>query len=540
MRLQEAECYYSHPLARAYITDWPSVSDFFEYNPKQPQDMRERLEHLLAKSSNKLCQVARVLRDYNLDLGCDSKTISNIELLAKGQAVAVVTGQQPGIFTGPLYTIYKALGTVILARELSKELNYPVVPVFWIGADDHDFEETNHIFVPTSQGPERISIVDKPRGRVSLGHIPVTQEVAKAIQRLKEITPPIGWQEDGLSLLKETALASENLADWFGRLMTYLFRDWGLVLINPVMRSVRQLSREVFYKAIRLAPAIDGQLQDSTKEINNRLFSPQVQGEEGKAHLFLYVNGERQALYVKDGRFCNRQGSMSWDAEELASLALNNPEMFSPDVILRPIVQETLLPVLAYMGGPGEIGYYAQLKNIFKQFNEKMPIIYPRPNITLVEPLIAKLIKKYEIPIEQTCQGLEVFIKQYLEKSDTVGISARFNEFRGVLMENHRKLVKEISSIDPSLKALGQENVKRLGRLVNTFEDKVNQRHRRKNLEAVRQLNKLEHMFYPCGQWQERVYNVFPYLMKYQVTLLREIHDSINVFDWRQKILFFD
>ncbi|RYD04977.1 hypothetical protein N752_11475 [Desulforamulus aquiferis] len=141
--------------------------------------------------------MAQHLKDYNQMLGCDANTLSNIDLLSKGQAVAVVTGQQPGIFTGPLYTIYKAMGSIKLAKELTRELNYPVVPVFWIGADDHDFEETNHIFVPTSLGPQRIGIEDKPRGRISLANIPVTNELSRAIQRLKELTPPmVGRKKD--------------------------------------------------------------------------------------------------------------------------------------------------------------------------------------------------------------------------------------------------------------------------------------------------------------------------------------------------------
>ncbi|MEW6063602.1 MAG: bacillithiol biosynthesis cysteine-adding enzyme BshC [Bacillota bacterium] len=540
MRIQELNGFYSQPLGRAYLSDFPEVSRFFTYDPGQIEGFAARLKHLSAKKKGQLQLLAETLRQDNLQLGCGDKTLKNISLLEKGLAVAVVTGQQPGLLTGPLYTVYKAMGAIKLAQELSAELNHPVVPVFWIGADDHDFEEINHIFVPTSEGPKKITLTEKPAGRFSLGHVPVPQEVPLFLQQLEELTPPVGWQQEGLALLRETARQSENLAQWFGRLMTFLFKDDGLVLMNPVLPPLRRLSAGLFHRAVKTAPEVDRLLQRACQEVTAAGFSPQVQSEEDKLHLFIYIKGQRTALYLKKDQFTDRQGVNTWEKEQLAQLSLNSPELFSPDVVLRPVVQEELLPVLAYVAGPGEISYFALLKNIFQHFGQEMPVVYPRPNMTLVEPLVEKLLTKYQVPLRLLPAGLGGFIDAYVERTDEVGIEGIFADFRSVLREKQTNIVKEVASINPELKGLGKENLRRLLRVIDSFEDKVKQRHRKNNQVAIRQLNKVNAMLHPLGQWQERVYNIFPYLMKYQPDLLKEIYHAIRLFDWRQKIIFFD
>ncbi|MEW6698618.1 MAG: bacillithiol biosynthesis cysteine-adding enzyme BshC [Bacillota bacterium] len=528
--IQEINALYTQPLARAYLSDFPGVSRFFTCDPGQRKGFADRLLHLFEHRKDHLASLAAALKQDNLLLGCGGATLHNISLLAEGKAVAVVTGQQPGVLTGPLYTVYKAMGAIKLAQRLAAEFNHPVIPVFWIGADDHDYEEINHIFVPTAEGPKKIALAEKPAGRFSLGHLPIPREISLFFKQLEELTPPIGWQQEGLALFKQTAQQSDNLAQWFGRLMTFLFKEYGLVLMNPLLPQIRKLSANIFHRAISTAPVADRLLQRACHEVAEAGFSPQVQSEEDKLHLFLYRNGQRTALYWKNDRFCHREGLETWAKEELAQLSLSNPELFSPDVVLRPVVQEELLPVLAYVAGPGEIGYFALLKNIFQQFGHQMPVVYPRPNLALVEPLVEKLIKKYQIPQEQLAADLGDFIHTYVEKTDEVGIEKLFDDFRSDLREKHDYIVKEVASIDPELTGLGKENLRRLLRVIESYEDKVKQRHRKNNQVAIRQLNKVNAMLHPLGQWQERVYNVFPYLMKYGPELIKEIDQAVRPF----------
>lgn len=539
MRVQEIAASYPQALARAYIENFPGVSRFFAYNPHRQQDFMVRCHDLTGGDKQNRLQLAMALKEFNQSLGCGAATRQNIDLLANG-ALAVVTGQQPGILTGPLYTIYKAMGAIKLAGQLTQRLNRPVVPVFWIGADDHDFAEVNHIYVPTSQGPQRISLPDRPAGRFSLGHLPVPPEITLLLEQLEQLTPPVGWQQPGLQLLRETSRTSEDLARWFGRLMTYLLGDYGLVLVNPLLPPLRRLSAGVFHRAITTAPEVNNLLTMACARVTDLGFKPQVQSEPDKVHLFIYWQGQRVALYFRNGQFCNREATITWEAGELAELSLARPELFSPDVILRPVVQEVLLPVLAYVGGPGEIGYFALLGEIFKHFGQTMPIIFPRPNLTLVEPLVAKLMAKYQVPAAEIPGGVAEFITRYLQQADQVGFKTKFNDFRKTLAEHQRRLVKEIAGIDPRLKGIGQDNLRRLMRLVNSLEEKVNKRHRKNNEVAVRQLTKVNHMVHPLDQWQERVYNIFPYLMKYGPEILKDIYQAINPAHHGQVILFLD
>ncbi len=539
MYVEEIDSLYPQPLAAAYLGDFSGVDRLFKYNPGEKGDFHARFHYLMNRQKENR-SLAGSLKEYNLSLGCGEETTRNIDLLENNGALTVITGQQPGLCTGPLYTIYKAIGTIQLARELGRELNHPVVPVFWIGADDHDFEEVNHIYLPTSQGPQKVSLREKPDGRFSIGHLPLPGEAGTLFTQMRELTPPIGWQQEGLELLRQTALASENWADWFGRLMTFLFRDYGLVLVNPLLKPLRILSANVFHQAVTTAPRVEELLEQTSLEVQRLGFSPQVQSEEGKAHIFMYVNDRRQPLYFNNGQFRNREGSMTWDRNWLAERTLTHPEAFSPDVILRPVVQEVLFPVLAYVGGPGEIGYFAQLKSVFEHFGEEMPVVYPRPNITLMEPLVAKRMRKYNIPLSEIPLGLDSFSSNYLEQSDKAGIEARFDEFREALVEQHKRLVKGVAIIDPEIKLLGEEFLRRLIRNQKSFESKVNQRHRKNNEVALRQLSKINQAIHPLGQWQERVYNIFPYLMKYRPEMLKTMVPLINVYSWKQKIIFFN
>ncbi|GAB6157024.1 bacillithiol biosynthesis cysteine-adding enzyme BshC [Desulfotomaculum varum] len=542
MRIQTIDVFFPQPLAQVYLSNFLKVSGLFTYDPGQLTQLAKRLNYLSAhrQKNNNYKMLAAALRQDNLQLGCGEQTLHHISLLETGRAVALVTGQQPGLLTGPLYTVYKAMGTVALARQLSAQLKTPVVPVFWIGADDHDFAEANHIFVPTAQGPQKIALTYKPAGRCSLGHLPVPHEISEFLRQLEQLTPPIGWQQEGLALLRETARQSADLAQWFGRLMTYLFKDDGLILLNPVLPSLRKLSAGIFCRALNTAPAVNCLLQSACDLVAAAGFTPQVASEANKLHLFMYINGQRTALYLKKDRISDRQGNHTWLPEQLAEMVLSRPENFSPDVVLRPVVQEALLPVLGYVAGPGEIAYWALLKNIFQHFGLEMPPIFARPSIILAEPQVGKILDKYQVSLNLLPEGLEGFIADYIKQADQVGIDELFNNFRSVIKEEQTSLVQKAAQIDPTLKGLGKEHLQRLMRVVNSFADKVKQRHRKNNETALRQLKKANDMIYPMGQWQERVYNIFPYLMKYSPGLLQEIYHAVRLYDGRQKVIFFN
>lgn len=540
MHIEPVDSYYSHSFARTYLCDFARVKQFFAYDPKQLREFTRRYSYLARQPKKHLGELGATLKEFNKALGCGEKTIKNIELLHQGQAVTVVTGQQPGILTGPLYTVYKALGAVLLAQKLSGELKQNVIPVFWIGSDDHDYEEINHIFMPTVKGPQKIALEKEAEGRVSVGNMPVP-DINPLVQELAELLPPMAGKTEGIDLIKQTAAQSANLAEWFGKLMTFLFKDYGLVFINPVLPQTRKISAALFSKVPSAAAEVNKLLQESCQQVKDCGYTPQIQSQRDKLHLFYYnEDGCREALFYNETSVFNKAGTKTWTKEQLAELCVTKPELFSPDVVLRPVVQEELLPVLAYVAGPGEISYFALLKNIFSHFQMDMPLIYPRPNITLIEPLIKKLITKYDIPLEALINGLEGFIESYLQKADGLGIDRIFNDFRSMLRQEHGAMLQELLQFDPNLKAYGKDNLGRLLKIINSFEEKARQYHRKDNQIAIRQIQKIQHMTYPLGQWQERTYNIFPYAMKYGPQIITSMYNRIDISDWRHKFMLFD
>lgn len=540
MRIELVDAYYSQPLARTYLFDVSQVKHFFEYDPKQLQEYERRCRYLEKKPKKHLTGLVGVLKQFNQALGCGERTLHNIDLLHQGQSLTVVTGQQPGILTGPLYTIYKAMGAIGLAQRLSVELKKPVIPVFWIGADDHDYEEINHVYIPTANGPKKLALAKEAQGRVSVGKMAVP-DINLLVLELERLVPPIWWKTEGIDIIQQTAQQSANLAEWFGKLMTFLFKDYGLVLMNPVLPEIRDINADLFRQAVIKAPQVNQHLEESCRQIRDCGYSPQIQSQRHKLHLFSYdEHGCREALFYHGTSIANKENTRIWTRKQLAGLCLTNPELFSPDVVLRPIVQEDLLPVLAYVAGPGEISYFALLKEVYHHFQMKMPIIYPRPNITLIEPLMAKLIKKYNIPLECLISGLEDFLENHLRQADELGIEKVFDNFRSLLKKKHGEIVKELLTLDPNLPGFGKDNLGRLLKSVNSFQEKAMRYHRKNNQDAIQQIQKIQHMTCPMGQWQERTYNIFPYAMKYGPQMITSIYNLLDMFDWRHKILFLD
>jgi len=324
-----------------------------------------------------------------------------------------------------------------------------------------------------------------------------------------------------------------TLDDWFGRLMTWMFDGTGLVLIDPVNPALRRLEAPFFGEAIRRSADLDAALAQGHERWRSLGFTPTVERQPGNTNLFTYVANARLPVFGGGGAFWIRdREQMRWSEADLLDRAATHPELFSTNVVLRPVIQGFLLPDLACVCGPGEISYFGLYRDVFAAMGQQMPIIFPRESYTLVEPPLARILEKQELSVADVLGGLDEKRREFVEREDRLGITDLFEQFRTDFGSRYDHLVDVLMQLDPNLRLVTDENRKQIAVQVSKLEEKARQQHR-KNLEVtLRQFDRLKAHLAPDGL-QERGVSLLPYLAKYGPDLVHRLIAETDLADPR-------
>lgn len=531
---------HQNPAFQALLHDFPRVAGLFDFHPYRRDDYQSRrayIEKAWEVDRRRLCDL---LGEYNLSLGASPRSMTLIDRLCRPGALTVITGQQAGVLTGPMYTIHKALSALQLARRLEAETGWTVVPLFWVAAEDHDFQEIDHIqVVGRDHRLQRLSLDRQPPGRVSIGHVPVGPEVWDLLRKLDDSLAPSEFKGSVLAVAEKAAGESSSLADWFARLMAWLFRDEGLVLVNPLDPGLKEMAAGLFGRFFERMDEVNQALRAGEERLGAAGLKSTLSQEPDAVHLFYYHDGERCALEEVDGRFRVRaKPEISWSRGEAAELARRDPNSFSANVVLRPLVQEYLFPNLAYLAGPGETAYYAQYRDVYGVFGLKMPVIYPRASVTLVEGPCAGYLEKYGVGLAGVIDDIQARLDEFLASCDEVGIEEVFSRVKEEFTGIHQEAVRKVSSIDPTLEDLGETNLARIIREVEWLEARAKRHHRQHCEVAVRQFKKLGVNLAPRGSLQERVLNIMPFLFRHGPGLISGLAGLPLLEDRNHKAVF--
>src|SRR6266852_4034370 len=334
------------------IEDFAGVSQFYAHAPNL--DAVKRVAASLEFPAGRRREVAAILRKQNEHFGAGAAAQSNLERLERG-AVAVVSGQQVGLFSGPAYAVYKALTAIRLAEELS-ETGIPAVPIFWMATEDHDLDEVRHVTWFDSGKQVRFELpadaVSRPVGNVQLGP-GVEENVNKAVGLLS------GPASETVSeILEQSYRADETYGSAFGKLFARLFAQQGLILLDPLDARLHRIAAPLYKKVIEDRDELNEKLLQRGKDLEHAGYEVQVKVTARSTLLFSIRDGVRQAIATSNGNL--KSGETSWTREEALRLVDSSPEMFSANALFRPVVQDFLLPTVAYLGGPAEIAYFAQ------------------------------------------------------------------------------------------------------------------------------------------------------------------------------------
>ncbi|MGE5675319.1 MAG: bacillithiol biosynthesis cysteine-adding enzyme BshC [Mycobacterium leprae] len=541
------------PAVEAFLFDFGKVSAAYEFDWTQQESFQQRAAYLNGGGyrGDRKGLAAALLR-YNTALGAGSSTLANVEALGAEGSLAVVTGQQAGVFGGPAYSIYKAMTAIHLAQQQSQRLGLKVVPVFWIAGEDHDWREVASVMVPQGDAAAAVALKETFEGeRRSVGLAPIPASLAELMPEFLSLLPQTEFTAAVAERIQAASVAppalspaltggKPTLADWFGRLMTWLFDGTGLIICNSADPALRQLEAGFFARVIANHEAVDQALASGHQLWQSLGYTPTVERAPGNLNLFTYVNGDRMPLMAAGTQYWVRdQEEVGWSREELTDMALTHPERFSTNVVLRPVVQGVLFPDLAYVGGPGEISYFGLYRQVYQSLGQQMPIVYPRESFTLVEPALARNLQKQDLALEDVFFRLDEKRQELLQREDRLGIATLFEGFRDDFAAKYEPLVDALVQLDPSLKFVADENRKQIAVQINKLEEKARQQHRKNCEVGLRQFDRLKANLLPDGGLQERSISILPYVAKFGPDLvLRLLAETTLGETWRHQAIY--
>lgn len=501
------------------------------------QRIPEVLENYKA-DRNTLCDV---LEELNKSCKASEKTLENIKLLRDEDCVAVVSGQQAGLFTGPLYTIYKALSAVKMTECLSAR-GYKAVPIFWIATEDHDFEEVSKISVINSNG-ELVEIKNEPKRcyeNLPVGYVNLDDSIKPTIDKLFDELPHTEFTDELRKLVEQTWKSGVDYGDAFARLLTDFLGKYGLIVLCPLDVRLKKLATPVYVDAIRKSDEIVSALRARSEELENAGYHAQVLVSEDYFPLFWQTKDRTRHSLKKsaNGTFKTKDKEREFTLEELAEIASEEPQRFSPSVVLRSVVQDYLLPTICYFGGAAEIAYFAQSAEVYRILERPVTPIFHRQSFTIVESKHAKTLKKYDLKLKDLFVGIESLTPQIVEEYLNREMGEIFAEVDININSELDRLDRKLSEIEPTLAESLAHRRRKIAYHISNLRTKFHNAQMRKDEVISRQIGTALNSLVPNKHLQERTLNANSFVNRHGLYLIDWIYQAIDLDDKEHRIIY--
>lgn len=491
-----------------YLDHFEKVKSFYAH-PATLQAVT-RAARKMDYPSERRAEVARILQEQNAALGAGAETTSNLERLEAG-AIAVVTGQQVGLFGGPAYSIYKALTAIQIAEELILS-GIKAVPVFWMATEDHDLDEVRHVSWFESGKLLRFELpvpseVGKPVGRIALGS-EVERITAEAAGLLENQGGDLLAQ-----YLAQSYRSNETYGSAFGKLFARLFAQQGLILMDPLDEGLHKVAAPIYQHALAERDALNEELLQRGKDLERAGLSAQVKVTARSTLLFYLGEGSRKVITASNGKF--HAGEKTWGREELVHLTHVEPQNFSPNAIFRAVVQDYLLPTAGYIGGPAEISYFAQSEVVYRHLLGRMPVMLPRAGFTLLDAKAAKLLRQYDLKVEDVWAGSQSIRHKMEKKSVPKPLAKEFERDQRAIVKMLAQLGKQLEKLDPTLKGTVERARRRIEFHLEKLRRKAGRAQDQKTGLISAHEQHLEALLAPHKVLQERELCLLPFLARW-------------------------
>jgi len=524
-----------------YQQDPLKLSEFYPAAVSSYTGVAGRVSGVLANYKTDRSALCDALDEINKNCGAGEKTFENIALLRRTDCVAVVTGQQAGLFTGPLYTIYKALSVIKMAECLC-ERGITAVPVFWTASEDHDFEEVSNAFALNAQGElveVKVSPGPLPEG-LPVGYVKLDASIAKTIDDLLSELPVTDFTAELKAALSEAWSEGAGYAEAFSRLLSRMLRKYGLIIFDPLHPQMKRLAAPVYRNAVERSAGIVSALIERDKKLKAEGYHSQVLVEEDYFPLFLHSeDGTRHSLRkIKDGKFRTKDKAREFAVEELAELAAAEPQKFSPTVVLRPVVQDYLLPTVCYFGGGAEIAYFAQNSVVYEALGRPVTTVLHRQSFTVVAAKHARTMEKYGIEFTGLFEGEEKVRARVVEKFLNPETAQAFAETEEKINTELDRLHRILSELDPTLANNLATRRRKIIYHIGALRKKFYYSQARRDEVVHRRIETLFTALLPNKALQERAVNITAFLDLYGPYFIDWVYDAIDLDDRGHRLIY--
>lgn len=515
-----------------YLRDPLALREFYPSAVRFHHELPARSSEVIAAYQTDRGRLCDALRDMNTAWGAGEETLSNIQLLRDPDCLAVVSGQQAGLFSGPLYTIYKALSAVKLAGCLTQR-NTKAVPVFWIATEDHDFPEVAkaeligrdcrlaHVEASSEMHKE-----NEPVGRVL-----IDRSINAVLDQLLALLPSSEFTPDFEALLRDAYRPGRSYGEAFARMMTSLLGHHGLVLLDPLDQRLKTLAAPLYASAALRAHEIAAAIEVRSRKLQEAGYHAQVTASENSFPLFMHdAAGTRHALTRSaDGKYSTKHGDQAYSSEELSNMALTQPESFSPNVTLRAVVQDYLLPTIAYYGGAAEIAYFAQTAEVYRLLERPITPILPRASLTMIERHSGRVLERYGLGLADLFVGLENVLARVVEEHLGAETAKSFAKTEAAVNSELDDLRERLREIDPTLADALETGRRKINYQLEGLRTRFHRSQMSRDEAAHRQLLRAFEQLYPHKDLQERHINITSLLARHGRYVIDWIYNAINI-----------
>ena len=508
-----------------YLAYAPAVRPFYPRSPLFSEWFKEEAGRVQYDDGRRR-RVSDILERQNRAWNSSPKTLANIERLRRG-AVAAVTGQQVVLFGGPLFSILKALTAVKLAHEATAA-GVDCVPVFWLATEDHDLAEVNHVSLLSETGAlERLlaesrGVEDAPVGTVRFGaEIEPVVERAAALLGDSEVTT---W-------LRESYRPGETIGSADARLFARLFAHWGVILLDPSDQELHEVAKPLLRAAIEQSTTLDEALLARGRALEAAGYHHQVKVTSATTLLFEVKNGARTVVRRKsesagDDKFMVGDESVSKPA--LLARIESAPHSFSPNVLLRPVVQDYLLPTLVYTGGAAEVAYFAQVAVVYEKLLGRVTPILPRFSATLVEPKAQRLLERYGVKLPDLFHGPDKLQQILAERTLPPDLHKQFADAKSGLETSLAAIRESLKQLDPTLADAAATAESKMQYQLSGLESRAARAASLRNEVVARHAEALSHALFPNKVLQEREVAGVSFVARYGPELLQNLYEAIH------------
>ncbi|MCW8803673.1 MAG: bacillithiol biosynthesis cysteine-adding enzyme BshC [Ignavibacteriaceae bacterium] len=522
-----------------YLYEFDNVADFYANDFRNKENYLKLFKSITENNRNLSPSISEIVSKQYSQLNPSELTLKNIEKLSDNKTLAIVTGQQLGILGGPLYTCYKIITAIKLSKFLSERYDdFNFVPVFWLEADDHDFNEVRTIKT-IDEGNSLVTIgykeeIEEDDLKQSVGLINLDNSINNFFEKLSSGLKETEFKPVMIEQLKDFYKEGKSFKEAFRDLVFSYFDQYGLIIFDPQDNEVKKMLRPVFKKEITNFRIHTEQLVQVSATLEE-LYHAQVKVKP--VNLFLRVDEGRYSIEPVENEYRLRRKRKSFTQEQLLELLENEPDKFSPNVLLRPICQDYLFPTAFYIAGPSEISYFAQIKPLYELYDIVQPIIFPRSSLTILENSIANSLEKYSVDLNDIFIDVENVKKKIINSVEESSIDEMFDGISNQIETTFDQLKEKLLDLDKTIADSSNRYRDKILGTVSELKSKAEKAQQKKYEVTLRQIDRAAVHLFPNSNLQEREINFVYFANKYGEDFLKKIFEELQINKFEHQVI---